>query len=72
MNNIIYIKKDPILQELDNSIDKASAKIMLNFKQFNNDLDMFNDYLNKKNSSNKRKQKVIENVKEKPQLEFAF
>ena len=72
MNNIIYIKKDPILQELDNSVDKESAKRMLAFKHFNNDLDMLNDYLNKKNSSNKRKQKVIENVKEKPQLEFAF
>ena len=72
MNNIIYIKKDPILQELDNSIDKASTKRMLAFKHFNNDLDMLNDYLNKKNSSDKRKEKVIENVKEKPQLEFAF
>ena len=72
MNNIIYINKDPILQELDNSIDKASVKRMLAFKHFNNDLDMLNDYLNNKNSSDKRKGKVIENVKEKPQLEFAF
>ena len=72
MNNIIYINKDPILQELDNSIDKASAKRMLAFKHFDNDLDMLDDYLNKKNTSDKRKQKVIKNVKEKPQLEFAF
>ena len=72
MNKIIYINKDPILQELDNSIDKASVKRMLAFKHFNNDLDMLNDYLNNKNSSDKRKGKVIENVKEKPQLEFAF
>jgi len=71
MNNIIYINKDPILQELDNSVDKASAKRMLAFKHFNNDLDMLDDYL-KKNTSDKRKQKVIKNVKEKPQLEFAF
>ena len=72
MNNIIYINKDPILQELDNSIDKASVKRMLAFKHFNNDLDMLDDYLNKKKSSDKRKQKVIKNVKEKPQLEFTF
>ena len=72
MNNIIYIKKDPILQELDNSIDKASAKRMLAFKHFNNDLDMLDNYLNKNNLADKRKQKVIENAKEKPQLEFAF
>ena len=72
MNNIIYINKDPILQELDNSIDKTSAKRMLAFKHFNNDLDMLDSYLNKNNPSNKRKQKVIKNVKEKRQLEFAF
>ena len=72
MNNIIYIKKDPILQELDNSIDKASAKRMLAFKHFNNDLDMLDDYLNKNNPSDKRKQKIIKNIKKKPQLEFAF
>ena len=72
MNNIIYINKDPILKELDNSIDKASAKRMLAFKHFNNDLDMLDNYLNKNNPSDKKKQKVIKNVKEKPQLEFAF
>ena len=72
MNNIIYINKDPILQELDNSIDKASAKRMLAFKHFNNDLDMLDSYLNKNNPSDKRKEKVIENVKENRQLEFTF
>ena len=45
---------------------------MLAFKHFNNDLNMLDDYLNKNNPSDKRKQKVIENIKEKPQLEFAF
>ena len=72
MNNIIYINKDPILKELDNSIDKASAKRMLAFKHFNNDLDMLDNYLNKNNPSDKRKQKIIKNIKKKPQLEFAF
>ena len=72
MNNIIYINKDPILKELDDSIDKASAKRMLAFKHFNNDLDMLDNYLNKNNPSDKRKQKVIKNIKEKRQLEFAF
>ncbi len=72
MNKIIYINKDPILQELDNSVDKESAKRMLAFKHFNNDLDMLDNYLNKNNLSEKEKQKVIKNVKEKPQLEFAF
>ena len=72
MNKIIYINKDPILQELDNSVDKESAKRMLAFKHFNNDLDMLDDYLNENNPSDKRKQKIIKNIKKKPQLEFAF
>ena len=72
MNNIIYINKDPILQELDNSIDKASAKRMLAFKHFNNDLDMLDSYLNEINPSDKRKQKVIKNDKKYRQLEFTF
>ncbi len=72
MNNIIYINKDPILQELDNSIDKASAKRMLAFKHFNNDLDMLDDYLNRNNDIESNRSKIIKKVKEKPQLEFSF
>ena len=46
MNNIIYINKDPILNELENSIDKISAKRMISFKNFNNYLQMIDNYLN--------------------------
>jgi len=72
MDNIIYINKDPIIRELDNSIDKASAKRMLAFKHFNNDLDMLDDYLNKNNNIESNRSKIIKKVKEKPQLEFSF
>jgi len=72
MDNIIYINKDPIIQELDNSIDKASAKRMLAFKHFNNDLDMLDDYLNRNNDIESNRSKIIKKVKEKPQLEFSF
>ena len=72
MDNIIYIKKDPIIRELDNSIDKASARRMLAFKHFNNDLDMLDDYLNRNNDIESNKSKIIKKVKEKPQLEFSF
>jgi len=72
MDNIIYINKDPIMQELDNSIDKASAKRMLAFKHFNNDLDMLDDYLNRNNDIESNRSKIIKKVKEKPQLEFSF
>ena len=71
MNNIIYIKKDPILVELDDSIDKQSAKKMIAFKYFNNDLSLLDNYLDKKNLSNPsfdNKNKV----KATSQLEFSF
>ena len=51
MNNIIYIKKDPILVELDNSVDKKSAKRMIAFKYFNNNENLLNEYLDKSNSN---------------------
>ena len=41
MNNIIYLKNDPILVELNDSVDKKSAKKMIAFKYFNNDLGLF-------------------------------
>ena len=72
MDNIIYINKDPIMRELDNSVDKASTKRMLAFKHFNNDLDMLDDYLNRNNDIESNKSKIIKKVKEKPQLEFSF
>ena len=52
MNNVIYIKKDPILIEFDNSVDKTSAKKMLAFKYFNNNINLLDDYLNKNNIKN--------------------
>tara|TARA_Y100000741_G_scaffold188642_1_gene143552 strand:- start:281 stop:496 length:216 start_codon:yes stop_codon:yes gene_type:complete len=71
MNNIIYIKKDPILIEFDNSIDKQSTKKMLAFKYFNNNLNLLNDYLDK-NISKKTIVKNKNNVEQKAQLEFSF
>ena len=71
MNNIIYIKKDPILIELDNSIDKQSAKKMIAFKYFNNNLDLLDNYLDKhklETSKVNRKNRV----KGSSQLEFSF
>ena len=71
MNNIIYIKKDPILTELDNSIDKQSAKKMIAFKYFNNNIDLLDNYLDKhklETSKVNRKNRV----KGSSQLEFSF
>ena len=72
MNNIIYINKDPILNELENSIDKISAKRMIAFKHFNNDLQMLDNYLDETNNKHLKKNKVIQKAEKKLQLEFSF
>ena len=71
MSNLIYIKKDPILMELDNSVDKKSTKKMLAFKYFNNNVNLLDEYLDK---NNKKKSDVInrKNFKSISQLEFSF
>lgn len=71
MSNLIYIKKDPILMELDNSVDKQSTKKMLAFKYFNNNVNLLDEYLD---NNNKKKSDVIDrkNFKSISQLEFSF
>ena len=71
MSNLIYIKKDPILMELDNSDDKQSTKKMLAFKYFNNNENLLDEYLDK---NNKKISDVIDrkNFKSISQLEFSF
>jgi primosomal protein N'' len=71
MNNIIYIKKDPILVELDDSVDKKSAKRMIAFKYFNNNENLLNEYLDKTNS-NKTDLISKKSAEPKVQLEFSF
>ena len=72
MSNLIYLKKDPILMELDSSIDKDSTKKMLAFKFFNGDERLLDNYL-KENTheliNNTYNKDLIE---PKSQLEFSF
>ena len=71
MNNVIYIKKDPILIEFDNSVDKTAAKKMLAFKYFNNNINLLDEYLNKNNLNNSDvfSRKNFESIS---QLQFSF
>ena len=46
MNSLLCLNEDPILTELNSSVDKESTKKMLAFKYFNSNLSMLNDYLN--------------------------
>ena len=72
MNNLIYLNKDPILIELDSSVDKSSTKKMLAFKFFNGNEELLDKYL-KDNTyetvNNSHKSDLIE---PKSQLEFSF
>ena len=72
MSNLIYLKKDPILMELDSSVDKDSTKKMLAFKFFNGDERLLDIYL-KENThepiNNTHNKNLIE---PKSQLEFSF
>ena len=72
MNNIIHITKDPILNELNNSVDKESTKKMIAFKYFNNNLSLLDDYLRANNLS-KTNDRLNNNLyTKKTQLEFSF
>ena len=70
MNKIIHIN-DPILIEYNSSVDKESAKKMIAFKYFSNDICLLDKYLKDKD--------VIDNssiahiaFEPKSQLEFSF
>ena len=72
MSNLIYLKKDPILMELDSSVDKDSTKKMLAFKFFNGDERLLDIYL-KENTHEPVNNSYNKNLIEpKSQLEFSF
>jgi hypothetical protein len=72
MNNIIYLHNDPILVELNDSVDKRSAKRMIAFKYFNNDINLLNDYLKDKDNSENYNAYPNKLLNPKSQLEFSF
>ena len=72
MNNIIYLQNDPILVELNDSVDKRSAKRIIAFKYFNNDINLLNDYLKDKDNSENYNAYPNKLLNPKSQLEFSF
>ena len=72
MNNIIYLKNDPILVELNDSVDKKSAKKMIAFKYFNNDLGLLDNYLKNNDNSESHNTFTNKSLSPKTQLEFSF
>ena len=72
MSNLIYLKKDPILMELDSSIDKDSTKKMLAFKFFNGDERLLDIYLKENINEPVNNTYNKDLIEPKSQLEFSF
>jgi hypothetical protein len=72
MNNLIYLNKDPILMELNSSVDKDSAKRMLAFKFFNGDKELLEKYLNDNTYETVNNSYNTDFIEPKSQLEFSF
>ncbi len=69
MKNLNLQNIDPILKKLDEAIDKKSAKRMLAFEYFNNNMSELSIYLN---SCNYYLDNTLNLVEPKVQLEFRF
>ena len=69
MNKIIHIN-DPILIEYNSSVDKESAKKMIAFKYFSNDICLLDEYLKDKDLDNSSITHIA--FEPKSQLEFSF
>jgi len=72
MNNLIYLNQDPILMELNSSVDKNSAKKMLAFKFFNGDVCRLEKYLNDNSNETTDAPYNCNFIEPKSQLEFTF
>ena len=72
MSNLIYLKKDPILMELDSSVDKDSTKKMLAFKFFNGDERLLDNYLKENTHEPVNNLYNKDLIEPKSQLEFSF
>ena len=72
MNNLIYLNKDPILMELNSSVDKNSTKKMLAFKFFNGDEALLEEYLSDNSYETVNNSYNNDFIEPKSQLEFSF
>ncbi len=72
MKNIIYLHNDPILLELNSSVDKEASKKMIAFKYFNGDETLLNEYLIDNEFSDCNSNYKDFHIEPKSQLEFSF
>jgi len=72
MNNLIYLNQDPILIELNSSVDKNAAKKMLAFKFFDGDVSRLDKYLKDNTYETSDVSYNCNFIEPKSQLEFTF
>ena len=72
MNNLAYINNDPILMELESSVDKDSAMKMIAFKYFNSNMHLLEDYLQDSQYKLLDSHFELKKIEPKTQLEFLF
>ena len=72
MNNLLYLNNDPIILELNNSVDKNSTMKMIAFKHFNNDMSLLDKYLEDNNYYINSDAYQGNLINPKSQLEFTF
>ena len=72
MNNLIFLKNDPILIELNSSVDKSSTKKMLAFKFFNGNEELLDKYLKDNAYETVNNSHNSDLIEPKSQLEFSF
>jgi len=72
MNNLAYKNNDPILMELDSSVDKDSAMKMIAFKYFNSNMNLLEDYLQDSQYKLLDSHFEFKKIEPKTQLEFLF
>ena len=72
MNNLVYLNNDPILMELDSSVDRKSTMKMIAFKYFNSDMDLLENYLKDNHYKGYEQTFELKIVEPKTQLEFSF
>ena len=72
MNNLVYLNNDPILNELNSSVDKKSAKKMIAFKYFSGNKELLDRYLEQYYSELNDNLSENNFIEVKSQLEFSF
>ena len=72
MNNLIYLNKDPILMELNSSVDKNASKKMLAFKFFNGNQALLEEYIKDNTNESIDTSFKKDLIEPKSQLEFSF